>query len=181
MGRVGTAFRAFFRALFHSADAERIEAALHAVELPKIDVDAKTQPAATPKVTKTEPRRSEAVTLLATLQREARLLDLVQEPLNNYSDEQIGAAARSVLRDSAAVIERLFCLKRVLPQSEGDAVEIDANYDAARFRLTGNVKSPPYRGTLAHAGWEATTVTLPTWTGSHSAALVIAPAEIELQ
>ena len=40
--------------------------------------------------------------------------------------------------------------------------------------------SPPYSGTLAHAGWEATTVNLPTWSGSKEAAMVIAAAEVEI-
>ena len=34
---------------------------------------------------------------------------------------------------------------------------------------------------LVHHGWRATAVKLPTWTGSKSSALVIAPAEVEIQ
>ena len=182
MGRIGVAFRAFFRALFSADDARRIDAALRGVELRKLDDEAKTpRPAAAAGATKAEPpRRSDAITLLAALQREARLLDLVKEPLTNYTDEQIGAAARNVLRDAAAVVDRFFSLKRVLPQNEGESVEIAATYDAARYRLVGNVATGPYRGTLTHAGWEATTVNLPAWTGSKESALVIAPAEIEV-
>jgi hypothetical protein len=182
MGQVGTAFRAFFRALFYADDARRIAAALAGAELPKIDTGAKSQPVTQPKAPpKAEaPRRSDALSLLAALQREARLLDLVQEPLGNYTDEQIGAAARNVLRDSAATIERFFGLKRVVPQNEGDTVEAPDRYDAARFHLTGQVNAPPYRGRLVHAGWEATVVNLPAWTGSKEAALVVAPAEIEI-
>lgn len=182
MGQVGTAFRAFFRALFYAEDARRIAAALTGAELPKIDTGAKAQPASPSKsAPKPEPpRRSEALALLAALQREARLLDLVQEPLGNYSDEQIGAAARNVLRDSAATLERFFGLKRVLSQNEGDTVDVPERYDAARFHLTGQVNAPPYRGRLVHAGWEASAVNLPAWTGSKEAALVVAPAEIEI-
>ena len=182
MGRIGVAFRAFFRALFSAADARRIDAALRAAELPKLDDEAKSPcPATAAGAAKAElPRRSDAITLLSALQREARLLDLVQEPLTNYSDEQIGAAARNVLRDAAAVIERFFSLKRVLPQNEGETVEIGATYDAARYRLIGNVAAGPTRGTLTHAGWEAHNVNLPAWTGSRESALVIAPAEIEV-
>src|SRR5688572_70813 len=114
MGRIGVAFRAFFRALFSADDARRIDAALRGVELQKLDDEARTpRPAPPAGATKAEaPRRSDAITLLAALQREARLLDLVKEPLANYSDEQIGAAARNVLRDAAGVVDRFFSLKR---------------------------------------------------------------------
>ena len=40
--------------------------------------------------------------------REARFVDLVNESLDGYSDAQIGAAARDVLRDSKKVLDRLF-------------------------------------------------------------------------
>jgi hypothetical protein len=118
---------------------------------------------------------------LAALQRESRLVDLIQEPLDNYTDEQVGAAARSVLRGSAGVIERLFGLKPVLAQDEQSSVDVPASYDPARLRLTGKVEgNGPFRGKLAHKGWQATAVNLPAWTGSKEAALVIAPAEIEV-
>jgi hypothetical protein len=182
MGRIGTAFRAFFQALFYADAAARIEAALAGeamptlntagTMLPKEDVAARTAP---------QPKRSEALTLLAALQREARLIDLVQEPLADYSDEQIGAAARNVLRDSAGVLQRFFALKRVSSGAEGETAEVPAGYDPARFRLIGNVNgNGPFRGNLTHSGWEATTVNLPAWTGSASSALVVAPAEVEV-
>lgn len=182
MGRVGVAFRAFFQALFYADVAERVAAALAGralrpvitggEALPKGDVHAK--PA-------TQPKRSDALTLLAALQREARLIDLVQEPLADYSDEQIGAAARNVLRDSSGVLQRFFALKRVTATAEGETADVPANYDPARYRLVGNVNgNGPFRGQLTHAGWEATTVNMPAWTGSQHSALVIAPAEVEV-
>ena len=59
---------------------------------------------AAPPAAEPAPRRSDAITLLAALQREARFVDLVQEPLGEYSDDQIGAAARDVLRDCREVL-----------------------------------------------------------------------------
>jgi hypothetical protein len=147
--------------------------------LPKSDREAKPQP--TPPAPEARPARSEALTLLAALQREARLIDLIQEPLDTYSDEQIGGAARNVLRDSAGVIQRFFALAPVLRQEEESQVEVPAGYDPARFKLAGKVEGTgPFRGRLTHRGWQATTCTLPTWTGSKDAALVVAPAEIEI-
>jgi hypothetical protein len=182
MGQIGTAFRAFFAALFSGERAGAIKAALDGPVLPKITGDDKRQPLPKPALqSDTPPKRSEAVALLATLQREARLLDLIQEPLDNYTDEQIGSTARNVLRDSASVLDRLLGLKPLLVQEEQSTVDVPADYDPARFRLTGKVEgSGPFRGQLAHKGWQATSVNLPTWTGSKEAALVIAPAEIEV-
>jgi hypothetical protein len=182
MGRIGVAFRAFFRALFDREVADRVDAALAGKTLPPVITAGETLPKENvPAKTPTMPKRSEALTLLAALQREARFVDLVQEPLADYSDEQIGSAARNVLRDSAAVLLRFFALKRVSSQSEGETAEVPANYDPARYRLVGNVTgNGPHKGQLTHAGWEATTVNLPAWTGSNQAALVVAPAEVEV-
>lgn len=188
MGRIGVAFRAFFQALFNAAAADRIDAALAGRALPTVITGGETLPKqdVSPKPlsrpeTPPAPKRSEALTLLAALQREARLIDLVQEPLGEYSDEQIGAAARNVLRDSAGVLQRFFALKRVSSQSEGETAEVPASYDPARYRLVGNVSgNGPHRGHLTHAGWEATMVNLPAWTGSQASALVVAPAEVEV-
>lgn len=179
MNRVLTAFRAFYLALRSRELAERIEAALATPQLPKIDHEAKPPPSrAEPPPA---PARSEAVTLLAALQREARLIDLVKEPLDQYTDEQIGGAARNVLRDCAAVLDRFFTLRPVLAQSEGAAVEVPPGYDPARFKLAGQVAgNGPFRGTLAHPGWQAASCKLPAWTGSKDASLIIAPAEVEV-
>ena len=182
MGRISTAFRAFFAAMFDGSREERIRAALDDATLPKITQGETGQPPPKPSPVATiPPKRSEAVTLLAALQRESRLVDLIQEPLENYTDEEIGAAARNVLRDAAGVVQRFFELKPVMTQEEQSAVDVATGYDPARLRLTGKVEgSGPFRGKLAHKGWQATAVKLPEWTGSKEAALVIAPAEIEV-
>lgn len=180
MNRIGVAFRAFFAALGSAATAQSLDAALSGRALPKADTDAKPppQPAAAPEV---KPARSEAITLIAALQREARLVDLVKQPLTNFSDEEIGAAARNVLGDCAGVLDRFFALKPVSDQEEGSACEVPKGYDPARFKLIGSAEGAgPFRGKLAHQGWQATLVKLPTWTGSKESALVIAPAEVEV-
>jgi hypothetical protein len=96
----------------------------------------------------------------------------------------VGAAVRDVHRDCGAVLERLFALRPLLDEPEEAAVTVPAGFDSARFRLSGNVSGqPPYRGALRHHGWKATQVTLPQWTGEHEAeaALIVAPAEVELK
>jgi len=180
MHRIGLAFRVFFQVLFQGEIARRVEQSLVAdaqPEPPKLETPAKAKTPAKPAA----PLRSEALTLLAALQREARFLDFIQEPLASYSDAQIGAAARQVHRDCQAVIERMFAPKPLLDQPEGSAVELPSGFDAGRFRLTGNVAGePPFHGQLVHHGWEAAHCQLPEWSGSGEAARVIAPAEVEL-
>ena len=179
MRRILLAIRIFFLTLFNAAIAENVQQLLEG-----------RQPAAGP-VPPPQPRqptapkppvRSEALTLLATLQREARFIDFIEESLAGYSDAQIGAVARDVHRDCAAVIKRLFELRPAVVQEEGSQMELSAGFDAGRFRLTGKVTGdPPFRGRLVHPGWEATKCELPTWSGSQDSARVIAPAEVEIK
>jgi hypothetical protein len=186
MGSIGLAFRVFFKTMFSADIAQRVRSVLDGEQLPKLTSGEKSKhPPADGKPGKAllEPplKRSDAITLLASLQREARLVDLVQQPLTEFTDEQIGAAARNVLSDSAAVLSRFFSLKPVADESEGEQIQVPFGYDPGRYKLSGEVSgNPPYRGKLAHAGWEATAVNLPTWTGNKTSANIIAPAEVEL-
>jgi hypothetical protein len=182
MGRLGLSFRAFFRILSDGAFAERVQALADGKALPQAprppEAATAFPPATTPAAA---PGRSEALTLLSVLQREARLVDFLKEDIAAYANEQIGAAVRDVHRDAARVLERLFALQPVMTQPEGASVEVPAGSDAARVRLVGNVSgNPPFRGTLRHGGWEATKVQLPEWSGGTAATRVVAPAEVEL-
>ena len=183
MGKIGLAFRAFFRVLLNRQVAEEVESLFRDGASPKSDTPALSQtPAAIPKTAPKSAGRSEALTLLSTLQREARFLDLVQEPLAGYADAQVGAAARDVLRNCQEVLARLFEIKPVVEQEEQTPIEVPAGFSPARFRLTGNVHGqPPFRGTLAHRGWQATRCQLPEWSGDPGTALIVTPAEVELK
>ena len=140
------------------------------------------KPVAAKPVTPKPPVRSEAITLLAALQREARFVDFIQESLAGYSDAQIGAAARDVHRDCGVVFQRMFALRPAVTEEEGKDVEVPIGFDAGRWRLTGNVTGePPFHGRLVHPGWEATTCELPTWSGSAATSRIVAPAEVELK
>lgn len=174
------AFAVFFKFLFNREFAEQVakvaEGKLPAPPAEKAPVPAPAAPKSKP------PARSEAVTLLATLQREARFVDIVQEPLDGYSDAQVGAATRDVLRNCAKTLDRLFAIRPVVDAEEGSPHETPAKFNAALYSLTGNVSGePPYRGTLVHRGWQVTKCELPTWSGTDDAAEIIAPAELELR
>ena len=180
MSRIAVAFQAFIAALLDAAKAERLKAALEGPTLPKIDREAKPlQPVPRDEIAPLA--RSEALTLLAALQREARLVDLVKQPLANFSDEEIGAAARNVLGGCGTLLDRFFALQPTASQEEGSPCDVPTGYDPGCYTLSGRVEGVgPFRGKLVHHGWKATAVKLPTWTGSRDAALVIAPAEIEV-
>jgi hypothetical protein len=186
MGRLGLSFKAFFRILSDDQFAEGVRAlsegkAIAAPTPSLAPTPVPATPAPTAKAVLPAPARSEALTLLALLQREARLVDFLKENITPYGNEQVGAAVRDVHRDAAAVLERAFALQPVMSQPEGERVEVASGSDAARVRLVGNVTgNPPFHGTLRHAGWEATRVQLPEWSGSTAASRVIAPAEVEL-
>jgi hypothetical protein len=140
------------------------------------------EPAAPPRPEPAPPPRNEALSLLSILQQEARLVDFLKEPLDGYSDAQIGAAVRDVHRDGAAVLERLFVIRALRKEAEGADVIVPPGFDAGAVRLTGSLTGQlPYRGKLRHPGWEATKLELPRWTGSPASARIIAPAEIEVR
>jgi hypothetical protein len=178
--RLIVAVRALFRVLFDGAAAAEVERVLNgepiALPAPAARVATLKAPPA-----KKKPTRSDALTLLAALQREARLVDFLQEPLDGYADAQIGAAVRDVHRDARAAIRRMFDLQPLTDKAEGETIEVAAGADAMRFRLTGNVAgSPPFRGTIRHHGWQAAKCELPEWTGGSEGQPVVAPIEVEV-
>ena len=129
-----------------------------------------------------QPGRSDAIALLAALQREARFVDFIQESLADYSDAQIGSVVRDVHRDCGKVLARLFALAPLDRREQGTTVEVPAGFDPGRYRLVGAVMGePPFSGALVHHGWEATKCDVPSWTGRAESARVVAPAEVEMK
>ncbi len=124
-----------------------------------------------------------ALQLLQTLQRDARLIDFLMEDIAAHSDDQIGAAVRSVHADSKASLVRYLTLAPVIDGVEGTNQKLDASKapDPNRIKLIGNVpasgKAPG--GTLRHRGWQATSINLPP-IGKQDVT-ILAPAEIEIE
>ena len=179
MNRLTLAFKLFFKILFDDAIFARASSLLQpaTVEAPKPTSPTRPAPVAAPAIS----TRSDALTLLSVLQREARLIDFLKEEITAYDDAQIGAAVRDVHRDAAAALERLFALRPLMTDPEGTEIPLTPTPDTTRIRLVGNLGStPPARGRLQHAGWQATKQDLPQYTGQPSTALIIAPAEVEI-
>ena len=179
---LGTAFRAFFAALGNRQVSERIRSVLDqpvevtALPSPTPEVVAPAKEIQRPASQK-DRSRSDAITLLSTLQREARLLDLVKENLSAYTDAQVGAAARPCLTQCAATLDRLLGVKAIESVSDGQSVSVPENAAPSRYAWIGEGSGST--GKLIHHGWEASRVDLPQWTGVDNDAKVIAPAQVQ--
>lgn len=125
-------------------------------------------------------RRDPAVALLAVLQREGRLIDFLREEIDAYSDEQVGAAVRSIHESCRKAIDEHLSLEPVRSEDEGERVVIENGFDASAIRLTGNVSGkPPFKGILRHRGWRTSRVDLPADPLGQDPTIVF-PAEIEI-
>lgn len=133
-----------------------------------------------PRVSAAQHHRDGALALLALLQREGRLVDFLREPLDGFSDADIGAAARDVHRGCRKVLDQHLSLEAVMPGAEEAKVAVPKGFDPAEIRLIGEAKGePPFRGTLRHHGWRVVDAKLPALADGVDR-MVIAPAEVEL-
>jgi len=128
-----------------------------------------------------QPSSQTAVQMLAILQREGRLVDFLKEDLRPYSDDQIGAAVRSIHQGCQAALLEHLDLEPILGDVEGAEVTVPPNFDSKAIRLTGNVSGdPPFRGILRHHGWRVLRVDLPQLIAPQEKGWVLAPAEVEI-
>ena len=171
MSRLSPAFRSFFGLL---VGGELPADVISALGLEK----RAPRPAARPPV---ERAADGALQLLATLQRDARLVDFLMEEISGYSNEQIGAAVRGVHEQCRQSLARHVRLVPVIDGVEGSYTKLAPATDPARVKLLGNVPPGglPPGGTLRHKGWRAEMVELPPLTPRQDTS-VVAPAEIEI-
>src|SRR5262245_56317574 len=133
-----------------------------------------------PRISAAQHHRDGALAMLALLQREGRLVDFLREPLDGFSDADIGAAARDVHRGCRKVLEQHLSLEAVMPGEEEAKVTVPKGFDPAEVRLIGEAKGePPFRGTLRHHGWRVVDAKLPALADGVDR-MVLAPAEVEL-
>lgn len=180
--RLGLALRAFWKALFDRAVGERIAIALDAPVDSRIEQkSAKTmsEPAKASPQAKPLPAQNAAITLLATLQRDARLIDLIYENLDQYQDAQVGAAARPCLKQCRQSLDRILKIEKLVAANESDTIPVPADASVARFRWIGEAPaSETATAKLVHPGWRAASVQLPQWSGQAADAEIIAPAQV---
>jgi hypothetical protein len=121
-----------------------------------------------------------ALQLLGLLQREGRFIDFVQQDIQAYPDQDIGAAARVVHAGCRKALLAHATLSAVRSEQEGARVVLETGFEAGSVKLTGNVGgAAPYSGTLRHRGWRVERLELPQRVGGNDPRIV-APAEVEL-
>ena len=172
MGRIASAFRAFFAILFKSQIPADIAQAFGFAK-------AKPQPA--PKAVRQLGPSDGALQMLGILQRDSRLLDFMMEDISAFEDDQIGAAVRNLHDQCRDSLTRYIRLVPVIDGVEGTFTKIDTN-DPNTVKLLGNVPASGKAsgGVLRHKGWRADNVDLPPLAASQNPA-IIAPAEIEIE
>ncbi|MCK5889214.1 MAG: DUF2760 domain-containing protein, partial [Methylococcales bacterium] len=77
-----------------------------------------------------------ALQVLSLLQKEARFIDFIKEDISNYSDADIGIAARVVHEGCHKAVNEYFTLSQVRKEGEGDKVTLEKGFNASEVRLT---------------------------------------------
>ncbi|XOV78824.1 MAG: DUF2760 domain-containing protein [Aestuariibacter sp.] len=121
-----------------------------------------------------------ALQLIAILQKDGRLIDFIQEDVNQFSDEQVAAAARVVHQGVKKALNDHVQFSPATKEPEGSAITLNKDFDRNQYRLTGNINGEgPFHGTLIHKGWCVDKVVLPEIV-SDTDLTFIAPAEVEV-
>jgi hypothetical protein len=178
--RLWFAWICFFRVLFDGAFATRAWQAREPAALPPAPEVVPVLAAAQPKPVAEAPSTTSALQMLALFQREGRLVDFLEQDIAGFGDGEIGAVARVVHEGCRKALHEHARLEPVRAEEEGKPVTLQAGFDPAEVKLSGNVQgAAPYTGTLRHRGWRAHDVKLPVPVAGHDPR-VIAPAEVEL-
>lgn len=119
--------------------------------------------------------------LLSVLQREGRLVDFLQEDIEIYEDDQIGAAVRNIHGSCRKVIHKSLPIAPIAEGKEGEPMTVEKGFDPDAIRLTGRVTGePPFKGIIRHKGWRAQKLELPDLSAIKDPS-IISPAEVEIQ
>jgi len=143
--------------------------------------DKKTEPTGPTKQERKRNERFRALHLISLLQREGRLLDFFNEDLDQFKNEQIGAAVRKIHADCKSAMQKYIGPKPIMDQNEGENVTIEPGFDPSSIKMTGNVSGkPPFKGTLQHKGWRCSKFEMPSLSNVKDPN-IIAPAEVEIK
>jgi Domain of unknown function (DUF2760) len=119
--------------------------------------------------------------ILAVLQRDGRLVDFLEEEIDAYDDEQIGAAVRDIHRGCRKSLHDYLTIEPIIDAAEDQRITVPNDFDPAAVRLVGNVNgSPPFHGVLKHHGWRVRAVHLPVLPVARDDTSILSPAEVEI-
>lgn len=173
MSRISSAFSSFFSILFGGELPEKVAREFGFIPKSEVPPPPKPQP---------EVRVSDgALQMLSILQRDARLIDFLMEDIALYSDDQVGAAVRSLHEQSRSALNRYVTLSPVIDAVEGTRTRIEKSGPDS-IKLVGNVPASgkAAQGILRHKGWRVEKVDLPKLPPGQNAT-ILAPAEIEIE
>jgi len=118
--------------------------------------------------------------LFSVLQREGRLMDFFSEDLQEYEDDQIGAAVRNIHENCKKAVSKYLTFDSVVKEEEEEDIIVSPGFDPTSIKLTGNVTGePPFNGVVRHRGWRVRKLDMPTLSGSQDPD-ILAPAEVEI-
>lgn len=172
MSKISMAFRAFFGLLSHGQLPPELMSELGLFR----KKDEKPAPPPPPPVKVSDG----ALQLLGIFQRDGRMLDFFLEDISPYSDDQVGAAARSMHGPCREALNRYVTVAPVIDGVEGTFTQAPTK-DPLAVKFIGNVPAtPPAGGILRHRGWIAKSVNLPPLLPKQNMT-VLAPAELEVE
>lgn len=184
MGRLLLALRSFFAILFKGNISDQVAAALGLTRTEAARATPETAAAAAPAPAPAASAADGALQMLAILQRDSRLIDFLMEDISAYSDDQVGAAVRTLHDQCRQCLGRYVKLVPVIDGVEGSFTRLDAAVPEGPLavKFIGNVPADgrPEGGLLRHKGWRAARLELPPQPAAQDPA-VIAPAEIEIE
>jgi hypothetical protein len=164
LARLGLAWTGFYRTLGDPAFADKVRPLLTAAAQPK----------------KPAKRSGEPLRLLGLLQRDAKMVDFLMQDIAAASDADIAVFVRDMHAKARDVVKSHLEVVPVLPQAEGEKIEVPAGFDPSAIRLLGNLTGqPPYKGALRHSGWRVKDFKLPAPPEGQDE-FVLAPAEVDL-
>ena len=172
MANFKSAWKAFWSILKDDDKAKAWEQLATPAEAPKPEL-----PIHKEEITKAD--TSNALHLLAILQREARFIDYIQEGLDGYDDATVGSVSRKIHDDCQRTLDSYFHIVPVMSEAEQTQVQVPADFDPRSIKITGNAGTPPYTGVLQHKGWKASKQEMPTRNNAQDP-MVICPAEVEI-
>jgi hypothetical protein len=118
--------------------------------------------------------------VLSLLQRDGRLIDFLMENIDSFDDAQIGSAVRDIHARCRKTLLDHFTIEPI-GGAEGSTLQVHIGYDPATTRLVGQVAgSGPWKGTISHSGWQATSVKIPEIPGAFGEVPVLHPVEVEI-
>ncbi|MFM7130014.1 MAG: DUF2760 domain-containing protein [bacterium] len=165
MNRLLIAITAFFNSLLNPETAQRVALALNPPPPP---------PPEPPKPPTFDLR------VLALLQRDGRLIDFLMEQIDGFDDAQIGSAVRDIHAKCRKTMLDHFTIEPI-GGAEGTSLQVHVGYDPATTRLLGQVSgSGPWKGSVTHGGWQATSVKIPEIPGAFGEVPVLHPVEVEV-